>query len=188
MLPDTAPPTYCWRRLRHTPRHHPRWHLPRLRPRRTRMLIAPHSRFVLIGDSITDAGRARPDGEGLFDPYGSGYVNMLKSTILAAHPERHIRLTNMGESGNTVRDLKARWGTAYTPTPRGTWSSHGPSRRYSRPGSVPLAGSAAYAGTHALLRCQTSFGPVRGIVYSETGPASSERTSCQQRPTGRAVS
>ena len=73
------------------------------------MLIAPHSRFVLIGDSITDCGRTRPLGEGLFDPYGSGYVNFVKSMIGAAHPELHIRVTNVGESGNTVRELKARW-------------------------------------------------------------------------------
>jgi len=73
------------------------------------MLIAPRSRFVLIGDSITDCGRARPVGEGLFDPYGTGYVHLLKSMILAAHPDRHVRVTNVGESGNTVRDLKARW-------------------------------------------------------------------------------
>jgi lysophospholipase L1-like esterase len=72
-------------------------------------LIASHSRFVLIGDSITDCGRARPVGEGLFDPYGNGYVNMLKSMIVGAHPDLHIRVTNMGESGNTVRDLKAQW-------------------------------------------------------------------------------
>lgn len=73
------------------------------------MLIAPRSRFVLIGDSITDCGRARPVGEGLFDPYGNGYVNMLKSMVNGAHPGLHIRVTNMGESGNTVRDLLARW-------------------------------------------------------------------------------
>jgi lysophospholipase L1-like esterase len=71
--------------------------------------IQPNSRLVMIGDSITDCNRTRPLGEGLFDPYGAGYVNFVKSLIGAAYPERAIRVTNVGESGNTVRDLAKRW-------------------------------------------------------------------------------
>jgi len=63
----------------------------------------------MIGDSITDCGRVQPAGEGLFDPYGSGYVNMVKAFLDAQHPELAIRVVNKGNSGNTVRDLKARW-------------------------------------------------------------------------------
>jgi hypothetical protein len=38
------------------------------------MLIAPHSKVVMTGDSITDCGRARPVGEGLGGALGNGYV------------------------------------------------------------------------------------------------------------------
>lgn len=65
--------------------------------------------LVMIGDSITDCGRKRPAGEGLFDPYGNGYVNMVKAFLDAVYPDRPVRLINTGCGGNTVRDLAARW-------------------------------------------------------------------------------
>ena len=43
------------------------------------MRLEKDDKLVMIGDSITDCGRTRPDGEGLFDPYGSGYVNMVQA-------------------------------------------------------------------------------------------------------------
>ena len=73
------------------------------------MKMQPGSKLVMIGDSITDAGRARPVGEGLFEAIGKGYVALVHSILGAACPERDIRVVNMGCSGNTVRDLKARW-------------------------------------------------------------------------------
>lgn len=73
------------------------------------MKLNKNDKFVMIGDSITDCGRSKPDGEGLFDPYGNGYVNMVKALLDAIHPELAIRVVNKGTSGNTVRDLKARW-------------------------------------------------------------------------------
>jgi lysophospholipase L1-like esterase len=73
------------------------------------MKIQPGSKLVFIGDSITDCERARPAGEGLFEAHGKGYVNLVNATLTAAHPEQRIRVVNMGISGNTVRDLKARW-------------------------------------------------------------------------------
>jgi lysophospholipase L1-like esterase len=72
--------------------------------------IEPGSRWVLIGDSITDTGRARPLGEapgGL----GTGYVLMLDAWLNAWYPARRIRLFNTGTSGHTVRDLAERWQT-----------------------------------------------------------------------------
>lgn len=75
------------------------------------MIIENNSKLVMIGDSITDCGRARPVGEGLFDALGKGYVAAIEATLTAAAPERRIRVVNMGTSGNTVRDLKARWQT-----------------------------------------------------------------------------
>ena len=67
--------------------------------------------MLVIGDSITDCDRARPVGEGLFDALGKGYVSMLDGLLTARYPEYRIRLVNMGVSGNTVRDLRARWHT-----------------------------------------------------------------------------
>jgi lysophospholipase L1-like esterase len=75
------------------------------------MKIEPNSKLVLIGDSITDCDRARPVGEGLFDALGKGYVSIVDSMLSTSYPEYHIRVVNMGVSGNTVRDLKSRWTT-----------------------------------------------------------------------------
>ena len=75
------------------------------------MLIANNSKLLMIGDSITDAGRARPSGEGLFDAIGKGYVGNVDALLGAVYPGHGIRIINMGTSGNTARDLKARWQT-----------------------------------------------------------------------------
>lgn len=73
------------------------------------MLIEPNSKLVMIGDSITDAGRVQPVAEGLFDPLGRGYVTMVDALISAVYPERKIRVINVGTSGNQTRQLKERW-------------------------------------------------------------------------------
>lgn len=75
------------------------------------MRIAPRSRLVMIGDSVTDCGRARPVGEGLFEAVGKGYVMMVDALLHTAYPAHQVRVTNMGASGNTVRDLLGRWQT-----------------------------------------------------------------------------
>ncbi|MCE9615257.1 MAG: SGNH/GDSL hydrolase family protein [Lentisphaerae bacterium] len=75
------------------------------------MKLQKGSKLLMIGDSITDAGRTRPVGEGLFDPLGRGYVCFVNALLGAAYPERGIRVVNMGCGGHTVRDLKARWQT-----------------------------------------------------------------------------
>jgi len=74
------------------------------------MLIHPNSKLLMIGDSITDCGRARPVAEGT-GALGDGYVNLVDELLSAAHPGQRIRVINMGVGGNTVRDLKARWQT-----------------------------------------------------------------------------
>jgi lysophospholipase L1-like esterase len=71
------------------------------------MKIEQNSRLLFIGDSITDCGRAVPVGE--CNGLGNGYVSMVNAFLQAYYPKRKIRVTNMGTSGNTVRDLKARW-------------------------------------------------------------------------------
>lgn len=73
------------------------------------MKLDKHSKLVMIGDSITDAGRAQPAGEGLFDALGRGYVSLVDALLGAAYPDHGIRVVNMGTGGHTVRDLEARW-------------------------------------------------------------------------------
>lgn len=72
------------------------------------MNLTPNSRLLFIGDSITDADRARPYGE-LGDALGRGYVSLVATHLGSVFPASRIRITNVGTSGNTVRDLKARW-------------------------------------------------------------------------------
>jgi len=73
------------------------------------MKLSQGTKLVMIGDSITDCGRAQPVGEGLFDALGKGYVSLIDALLGAVFPDLGVRIVNMGTSGNTVRDLKARW-------------------------------------------------------------------------------
>ncbi|MBV9867388.1 MAG: SGNH/GDSL hydrolase family protein [Abitibacteriaceae bacterium] len=73
------------------------------------MRLEAKDKLVMIGDSVTDTGRAQPVGEGLFDALGRGYVSNVDALLGTVYPELAIRVVNMGTSGNTVRDLKARW-------------------------------------------------------------------------------
>ncbi|MDD3885664.1 MAG: SGNH/GDSL hydrolase family protein [Victivallaceae bacterium] len=76
------------------------------------MKIEDGQRLVFIGDSVTDMGRTRnadAPSEGLFEPLGKGYPHVVSGLLNAVYPERCIRITNVGDSGNTVRDLAARW-------------------------------------------------------------------------------
>ena len=58
---------------------------------------ARKTKLVMIGDSITDVGRARPVGEGRADDaLGRGYVMMVDALLGAVYPERLIRVINMG--------------------------------------------------------------------------------------------
>lgn len=72
------------------------------------MIIQPNSQLLMIGDSITDCGRDRPIGIAP-DGLGDGYVALVNGLVQSTYPQSHIQLTNTGISGNTVRDLKARW-------------------------------------------------------------------------------
>lgn len=75
------------------------------------MLFEKNSKLVMIGDSITDAGRTRPIAEGLFDPLGKGYVTMVEALILSGYPDLGMRIVNTGCSGDQVVSLKKRWQT-----------------------------------------------------------------------------
>jgi lysophospholipase L1-like esterase len=73
------------------------------------MKIQSNSKLVMIGDSITDCGRARPVGEVVNEGLGNGYVSLINALLTATYGEQNLRIINMGNSGDTVRDLKARW-------------------------------------------------------------------------------
>jgi len=68
------------------------------------MLFEQNQTILFIGDSITDCGR-----RDLAAPHGDGYVNIASSLLLARYPNLHLRFINRGVSGNTTRDLAARW-------------------------------------------------------------------------------
>lgn len=73
------------------------------------MIIQHMDRIVFAGDSVTDMGSGQPVGEGLFDNVGHSYVRVVENLLSAVYPERMIRVTNSGISGNTSRDLLARF-------------------------------------------------------------------------------
>ena len=72
------------------------------------MKLGSKNRLVLIGDSITDCGRRQPVGEGS-GALGGGYVAQVDAALTSVYPDLGVRVFNMGTSGHTVRDLKARW-------------------------------------------------------------------------------
>lgn len=73
------------------------------------MKIKPGSRLLFIGDSVTDCGRLRPVGCGSRIALGNGYVAEVEAALAAKPSKKPVRITNMGVSGNTVRDLALRW-------------------------------------------------------------------------------
>ena len=66
-------------------------------------------RIVFFGDSVTDMGSVNPVGEGLFDNVGHSYVRIIENMLAVYYREIKIRVTNSGISGNTSRDLLARF-------------------------------------------------------------------------------
>jgi lysophospholipase L1-like esterase len=66
--------------------------------------VAPGSKIVFTGDSITDCGRRSPA-----PPLGSGYVQMAADLMRAAWPGHDLTILNTGIGGNTIHDLYDRW-------------------------------------------------------------------------------
>jgi lysophospholipase L1-like esterase len=64
-----------------------------------------NEKLLFIGDSITDCGRFDPG----YAPLGAGYVREFWGLVSARLPHRRLSVVNKGISGNTTRDLKARW-------------------------------------------------------------------------------
>lgn len=73
------------------------------------MIFENMDRIVFAGDSVTDMGSEQPVGEGLFESLGTGYVRIVDNMLSAVYPEIKVRVTNSGISGNTSRDLWARY-------------------------------------------------------------------------------
>lgn len=73
------------------------------------MIFENMDRIVFAGDSVTDMDSANPVGEGLFESLGRSYVRIIENMLVAWYPELNIRITNAGISGNTSRDLLARF-------------------------------------------------------------------------------
>jgi GDSL-like Lipase/Acylhydrolase. len=69
------------------------------------MLLKQGELVLFQGDSVTDVGRNRDDGNDL----GFGYPMFVASWFSAMYPDVNVRFINRGVSGNRVRDLKARW-------------------------------------------------------------------------------
>jgi len=73
------------------------------------MKIHKGAKLLFVGDSITDCGRTRPIAEGLHNPLGNGYVNIVNGLLGAFCPGLGIRVVNMGHAGDQSRNLKLRW-------------------------------------------------------------------------------
>ncbi len=67
------------------------------------MIFQSGQRLVLIGDSLTDAGRRDAP------PFGDGYVSKLVQGLRERHPDCQLECFNRGVGGNTTRDLLRRW-------------------------------------------------------------------------------
>ncbi len=72
--------------------------------------IAPNTKILFQGDSITDAKRDKKnqsanDVRGL----GDGYSMLIAGELLRDHAEAKLTIQNRGISGNKVPDLAARW-------------------------------------------------------------------------------
>ena len=66
--------------------------------------LSKDSRWLFIGDSITDAGRGDCP-----EAIGSGYVRNIRDWLRASVPANAPQILNKGVSGNTIRDLQGRW-------------------------------------------------------------------------------
>ncbi len=71
------------------------------------MLFKDGDRIIFTGDSVTDDHRRYPVGDG--DGLGVGFVMLIDTMLSVDYPQYNFHCYNMGISGNTTRDLLARW-------------------------------------------------------------------------------
>ncbi|CAM3365822.1 SGNH/GDSL hydrolase family protein [Marinicrinis lubricantis] len=69
------------------------------------MLIQENDIVLFQGDSITDSGRNRDNGDDL----GNGYALMAAAEFSYKYPRHQVKFFNRGISGNRVPDLQRRW-------------------------------------------------------------------------------
>jgi lysophospholipase L1-like esterase len=67
--------------------------------------LSRDSRWIFIGDSITDAGRRQCP-----EAVGSGYVRDVRDWLRSSVPALAPQVLNKGISGNRISDLQRRWG------------------------------------------------------------------------------
>ncbi len=67
------------------------------------MIFENNEHIVFAGDSVTDMNKEQ------FENMGRGYVRVVDNMLAAYYPEKAIRVTNAGISGNTSRDLLNRF-------------------------------------------------------------------------------
>jgi lysophospholipase L1-like esterase len=68
------------------------------------VIFEARQKVLFIGDSITDCGR-----RDAAVPYGNGYMNLVRSFVIARYPELRLTFENRGVGGDTVRHLDVRW-------------------------------------------------------------------------------
>jgi lysophospholipase L1-like esterase len=75
------------------------------------MILNKNETLLFYGDSVTDAGRQRPEGEGTpsHNPWGAGYPSLVAGFLQACYPELNVRVINKGSSGDQSRDLLRRF-------------------------------------------------------------------------------
>jgi len=71
------------------------------------MKLNRNDKLLLIGDSVTDAGRSHPVGYG--NGLGNGYPALVDALLRTGYPELNTLVLNTGIGGDTVRHLKKRW-------------------------------------------------------------------------------
>ncbi len=65
------------------------------------MALKKNDLVLFIGDSITDCGRNREDGNAL----GNGYVHMIHAALSVLRPDLSLQVLNRGISGDKTRDV-----------------------------------------------------------------------------------
>ncbi|MCX7726561.1 MAG: SGNH/GDSL hydrolase family protein [Chitinispirillaceae bacterium] len=63
--------------------------------------ISKNTHILFIGDSITDCNRSSSN------KLGNGYVSIINNELSKRYPS--IKITNRGVSGDTIKELAARW-------------------------------------------------------------------------------
>lgn len=81
----------------------------RVKERGKSMKLQNQQTILFLGDSITDANRARPVAEGNIDDMGESYVSLVYAMMFAKYPELDLNFINAGISGDQVVQLQQRF-------------------------------------------------------------------------------